>query len=421
MNIKNSLLNAPTMARVFGSNPRMLRVNPLVVGFLANYMSKFRVRRTGDYLILHSHLPPLNSRAYSRFVKEHLVGKTAGPSHAQIGVTNACPQRCEYCYNRNRQGQVMDKQTILDSIRDLRKMGVVWLGLTGGEPLLNKNLPEIVASASSDCAVKLFTTGCTLTPGLAAELKKAGLFSVSISLDTWQEEKHDQGRGYKGAFKQALEAIEIFRSVGGIQVGVSSVLSRQMISSGEAEYFLKFLEDKGVQEAWLSEVKPSLEAFWDPALVITERKRQLLVRMQDRHNAGDGMTVNYLGHFEGKECFGCNAGRKMVYIDAFGEVSPCVFTPMSFGNVQKEPLPQLFAAMSEHFPSEDGCFINKNFRLLQRFSAGQKMLNRSDSLRMLQEVRFGSLSEFNRIHSGAKRPAAGQQRAELLPKLGERL
>ncbi len=402
MNIKNSIKNSLPLAQIAGSNPQMLRVNPSILRLLSDYMSKFQIRRVGDNLVLHSHLPPLNSPAYSRFVREHLLAKSSGPSHAQIGITNACPQRCEYCYNRHRQGQIMDKDTILKTVREMKEMGVVWLGLTGGEPLLNKDIVEIIESVNGDCAVKLFTTGCTLTPEKASRLKEAGLFSVSVSLDHWLEEKHDQGRGYKGAFKQALKAIDMFLEVGGIQVGVSAVLSREMIRNGQVDDLLYFLESLGVHEAWLNEVKPSLKAFWNSDLVITEDDRLKLVRLQDRYNAGGKMTVNYLGHFEGKECFGCNAGNKMVYVDAFGEVSPCVFIPLSFGNVQTGPLPDIFADMKKHFPSEDGCFINKNYRLLERYSDGQGILCKADTLKMLQEARMGELSRFNKLYYGSR-------------------
>jgi MoaA/NifB/PqqE/SkfB family radical SAM enzyme len=280
-------------------------------------------------------------------------------------------------------------------------MGVVWLGLTGGEPLLNQDIVDLL-SIANDCAVKLFTTGCTLTRERASDLKQAGLFSVSVSLDHWTEQKHDQGRRYKGAFQQALKAVEIFQNIGGIQVGISAVLSREMIQSDQAEYFLEFLKGLGIHEAWLSEVKPSLEAFWDDNLVITDDERLKLVRLQDRYNASGKMTVNYLGHFEGKECFGCNAGNKMVYVDAFGDVSPCVFTPLNFGNIQTESLTTIFREMRKHFPSDESCFINKNFRLLQKNSAGRKVLGKSDSLKLLNEVRFGGLSKFNKLYHGAK-------------------
>jgi MoaA/NifB/PqqE/SkfB family radical SAM enzyme len=418
MNLKNTLKNSLPLAGVVASNPGMLKVKPSILWFLGDYMSKFQVRRVGGNLILHSHLPPLNSPAYSRFVTEHLLAGKAGPSHAQIAITNACPQNCEYCYNRGRQGRVMDTETIKTAAAQLKGLGVTWLGLTGGEPLLNKDIAEIAASVSRDCAVKLFTTGCTLTRQKAIDLKNAGLFSVSVSLDSSDEKEHDRGRRYKGAFNQALKAIELFRGVGGIHVGVSSVLSREMVRSNRVEGFLHFLQGLSIDEAWLSEVKPSTEAFWDERLICTEEDRLSLVRLQDRYNAGGKMTVNYLGHFEGRECFGCNCGRKMVYIDAFGEVSPCVFTPMSLGNVQTGALPAIVASMRDRFPSEDSCFINKNFRLLGKYSSGRKTLSEQDTLKLLDEVRFGGLSRFNALYY----PTGSTRRAHRTgpgPVLGE--
>jgi len=55
----------------------------------------------------------------------------------------------------------MDTPTIKRVIGDLKKLGMFWLGFTGGEPLLNKDIVKITESASGDCAVKLFTTGCS--------------------------------------------------------------------------------------------------------------------------------------------------------------------------------------------------------------------------------------------------------------------
>jgi hypothetical protein len=160
--------------KALATNPRILRAKPRALGFLGRYMREFRVQRAGRNLILHSHLPPLNSRAYGRFIDEHLVARSEGPSHAQVGLTDRCPQNCAYCYNRGRKGAPMDTATILRVIRELRELGVFWLGFTGGEPLLNKDIVGITESASRDCAVKLFTTGCGLTQDLAAGLRDAG-------------------------------------------------------------------------------------------------------------------------------------------------------------------------------------------------------------------------------------------------------
>jgi len=376
------------------SNYKMIKVKPSLNLFMLQYMKKFRVIKLGQQLIIHSHLPPLNSKAYSRFVDEHLLRKTNGPSHAQIGLTNACPQNCRYCYNKHRRGKTMDTTTIISLIRDLKSMGVLWLGFTGGEPLLNKDIVRITESAGNDVALKLFTTGCTLTRQLASDLKKAGLLYVSVSLDHWQEEQHDNGRLYPGAFRAAIKAIEIFKEIGDIHIGVSTVLSRDMIRNGQVEEFLQYLIGLEIHEAWLSEAKPSIDAYWNGKSVISENDRIMLSRLQDRYNKERYITVNYLGHFEGKEHFGCNAGHKMVYIDAFGEVSPCVFTPMTFGNIKETSIQTLFAQMKESFPSEECCFINKNYKLFQKYIKENSIVNPEDSLALIKEVEFGPLARF---------------------------
>ena len=194
-------------------------------------------------------------------------------------------------------------------------------------------------------------------------------------------------------------------------MSVSSVLSREMVKSGEVSTLLEFLDSLGVDEAWLSEVKPSVEDFWSDEYVLSEEERRMLVRMQDAHNRAVGrreprgpgaMAVNYLGHFEGAENFGCNAGNKMVYVDAFGEVGPCVFLPMSFGNVKERPLTEILEDMRSRFPGEDRCFCNKNYRLLQAGDGSGLPLGRDRAVAMLEQVRFGPPSEFNRILLGGR-------------------
>ncbi len=380
------------------ANYQILKASPSLNLFLLQYLNKFKILDVGGRLVLHSHLPPINSKSYARFIKEHLTGKSNGPSHAQIGLTNACPQNCEYCYNKHRKGKVMDTATIIKLIQDLKRMGVFWIGFTGGEPLLNKDIVRITESAGDDCTVKLFTTGCTLTKQKALDLKKAGLSYVSVSLDHWQEDIHDKTRRYKSAFQTALNAIDIFRETGDLHISVSSVLSKEMIQQRQVETFLQFLIGLDIHEAWLSEAKPSVEAFWNENQVITEDERLYLSGLQDKYNKQEDITVNYLGHFEGREHFGCNAGHKMVYIDAFGEVSPCVFTPMTFGNVMDSSIESLFPAMKEHFPSDSACFINKNYQLFQKYLDKNGPVNRRNSLSLMQEVQFGQLSRFFQLY-----------------------
>ncbi len=389
--------NKIALAKALWSNMQIIKVKPSLNWFLIKYMGKFNLLNIDGQLIIHSHLPSINSKAFTRFINEHLLARTEGPSHAQIGLTNACPQNCLYCYNKKRKGELLNTSEIKQAIQELKKMGVFWLGFTGGEPLLNKDIVEIVKSVGDDCAIKLFTTGINLTEQLAVDLKKAGLLYVSISLDHWAEKEHDRIRGYIGAFRTALRAIDLFKSIG-VHVSVSAVISRKMLQGNQVQEFLKFLIDLGVHEAWLSETKPTVEAFWNEASVITEEERLSLVRLQDKYNKEGKITVNYLGHFEGREHFGCNAGNKMVYLDAFGEVSPCVFTPMTFGNVRDKSVQAVFGEMKKHFPSESCCFINRNYALLKKYSRGEAPISKENTLEMMKEVRFSPMSRFSRLN-----------------------
>lgn len=397
------LKNYNFLAKTLWRHPAMLRVQPALNLFFLRYLGRFQVKNQSGHWTIHSHLPPLNHRAFGRFVDDHLLKRVDGPSHAQVGITNDCPQACAYCYNRDRRGRTMDTDTILRTVRELKEMGVCWLGLTGGEPLLNPDIARIVASAADECAVKLFTTGSTLTREKAKELRQAGLFSVSVSLDHWRPEIHDRNRGRQGAFDTALAAIDIFKKTGGIQVGVSAVIDKEMIRRGQVEEFLEFLQGLDIDEAWLCEAKPAVAAFWDEGLVINEAERRQLALIQDKYNHRRGMTVNYLGHFESREFFGCNAGHKMVYVDACGEVSPCVFTPMTFGNVRSRPLAEIFAEMKSHFPSDDSCFINKNFRLIRETGQGRGFLDRAATLQVMQHAEFGPLAGFFRVYRRGKK------------------
>ncbi len=397
-NTESQLKNKMAAVLAILKTPQIALVRPSVNLFLMRYMRKFQLKKVGGKLILHSHLPPVNSKAFTRFVNEQLLGRSTGPSHAQVGLTNACPQHCNCCYSQHRTGRAMDTETIIKTIGDLKRLGVFWLGFTGGEPLMNKDIVRITESAGDDCAVKLFTTGCGVTKGLAAGLQGAGLYSVSVSLDHWQEAVHDRGRNYQGAYQAARRAIDTFLELGTVHVGVSSVLTREMINSGQAGDFLGFLEGLGIHEAWLSEAKPSAPTSWNREAVITEGERLKLVNLQDRYNREGKVTVNYLGHFEGREHFGCNAGRKMVYVDASGEVGPCVFTPMTFGNLRERPLAEIVQEMRECFPSGDSCFINDNFELLKRYHRGRMPLGREETLAILSEARFGPPARFFQLH-----------------------
>ncbi len=168
----------------------------------------------------------------------------------------------------------------------------------------------------------------------------------------------------------------------------------------EIDRLMAFAAERGVHEVWLSEAKPTVASLWREDQVLTEEERRGVADYQDRWNARvraghTGPTLNYLGHFEGAEQFGCNAGRKMVYVDPFGEVCPCVFTPFSLGNLRDRPLPAIIEDMAHRFPTGDRCFMNRNWPLVAGLSGGRLPMAYDAGLALADQAEFGGLSAFN--------------------------
>jgi hypothetical protein len=73
---------------------------------------------------------------------------------------------------------------------------------------------------------------------------------------------------------------------------------------------------------------------------------------------------------------------------------------MTFGNVLERPVGDIDADMRRHFPSEESCFINRNYALLQKHGRGQIPLGKAESEGLLAEVQFGPLAKFFDIFYG---------------------
>jgi radical SAM protein with 4Fe4S-binding SPASM domain len=101
----------------------------------------------------------------------------------------------------------IDQARIITSKLD--QLGSLMVSIGGGEPLLHKDLIEITKMISRNHFPMMICNGWYVTPEMARELFKAGMYEVSISVDYANAEKHDEQRGVKGAYNKALNALQI--------------------------------------------------------------------------------------------------------------------------------------------------------------------------------------------------------------------
>lgn len=132
------------------------------------------------------------------------------PMRAVISLTYKCNSRCITCYHWNEEPR--DELTftqLSDVLCQLKSIGVVDLCLTGGEPLLRDDLPDIVRKASElkFDRIHIITNGLLLTRPRIEQLVESGLTSVYISLNG-SEDLHDMTRGMKGAYPRTMKALK---------------------------------------------------------------------------------------------------------------------------------------------------------------------------------------------------------------------
>ena len=145
--------------------------------------------------------------------------------YLRISVTDRCDLRCSYCMSEDieflpRQ-DVLTFEEIIRLATSFAELGVTKIRLTGGEPLMRKKLPELVASIKAIKGVEevVMTTNGTLLKKYAQPLFEAGLSRLNISLDTLKAERfHTLTRrdrlqavldGIAEAKKYAFESIKL--------------------------------------------------------------------------------------------------------------------------------------------------------------------------------------------------------------------
>ena len=161
-------------------------------------------------------------------------------------ITRRCNLKCLHCYAHARNIPFDNELTTMEGkklIDDLAGFGVPVLLISGGEPLVRKDLPELAAYAvEKGMRAVISTNGTLITPQMADTLKNIGLSYVGISLDG-MEEINDRFRGVKGAFKSALKGIENCKKAG-IKVGLRFTINK--INVGEIPDLFKLIEENDI-------------------------------------------------------------------------------------------------------------------------------------------------------------------------------
>lgn len=362
-----------------------------------------------DKYILSTFFPPFPTKSFiqnilavegdSNIFTKQIYAKRTAPISMYLCITNKCPNNCVYCSAKNRQDEKeLSKDEWIRVIKDLQDMHTPIIGITGGEPLVREDIFEIIKAIDERSSVILFTSGFNLSFEKAKKLKDSGLFGIGISLDSYDKDEHNRNRKSNNAFEYAIEAIRNASRVG-LYTMVQTVILKENLEEEKLFKLFKLAKENGAQEVKILEPILSGKLLTEKELnnvFYKEEDREKLIKIQHKANKrGDFPKISTFAYTESEGKFGCGAGNQHSYISASGELYPCDFVPMSFGNVKEKSIKSLWLEMNKSIGiPKVGCFAQRVNKEIYKVAEGKLPLNKEKAVQICDKNKSDKYPEY---------------------------
>lgn len=265
------------------------------------------------------------------------------PSLVSWNLTRKCNLACPHCYMEAGTAEARELTTdeCLALIDEMKALGTEMLILTGGEPLLRRDIYDIARYASDQGLwVVMGTNGVLVNDHVAEQMVACGVKGVGISIDSIDPDVHNAFRGGPDAWKYSVRALDVCRRHG-LHVLVQTTVME--MNYDEIPALMDFARERG---AWsfnlyflvqtgrgrqLNDLSPQATAALLAQMVETQDDyRPMLVRSKC---APQFKQIAYAKGRGGLESGGCMAGTQYCRITPGGDVTPCPYMTAVAGNV----------------------------------------------------------------------------------------
>jgi len=265
--------------------------------------------------------------------------------YLRISVTDRCNFRCSYCmpseifnkdYNYIKQSNILSYEEIIQISIILKKIGLKKIRITGGEPLLRKNIDKLIYKLKYEVGIQhlsMTTNGSLLSDKKLSELKSSGLDSLTLSVDTLNTDKIAKINGAKKSFNldSVLDGIEkYFNVIKTNTVVIKNIndneildIIHKMTGKNSEVRFIEYM-DVGESNNWdLEKVVPSKELLkmidsrYNLSLINTDKSSTAQKwSIENTHT-----TVGFISSITEPFCNGCNRAR----LSVDGKLYTCLF------------------------------------------------------------------------------------------------
>ncbi|MDR1397251.1 MAG: radical SAM protein [Desulfarculales bacterium] len=279
--------------------------------------------------------------------------------HLNMQLLYQCNFKCAICDFWKPPFSTMPQLSLRDIkiiAKKLQPLGPQFISLGGGEPLLHKELFDIIRHLRTNNFPVMICNGWYVTPETARELFKAGIYEVSISVDYASAAKHDAQRGREGAYERALAALAALqanRAHADQRVHMISVIMDDNID--EIEPLVRIAKELGV--TYLLSFYCNIRGVREGAVKPAEIAGRLL-DIQKRYSEFVALP-GYIRRFAeaGQGGIGvapCYAGKNLYNIDCQGQVTRCIDRLNDpVGNILCDSMDEIKDGLLRQFKQQD--------------------------------------------------------------------
>jgi MoaA/NifB/PqqE/SkfB family radical SAM enzyme len=274
-------------------------------------------------------------------------GKKGPVSYLMFGITYECQCNCRHCctgtYKKEKHRELTNEE--VKDVLDQAAMPLV-VNYFGGEPTLRPDLMDLIEyAAERSIFVFVDTNGIRVTKDFAQQLKDSGLELLYVSIDSPYGAVHDEYRGFEGCFERAIQAVKNAIEVG-LKCVMSTYITKENLANGDFERVIQMARDVGA--TGVRYLLPTPAGRWlDNVDVRLSREEERKVREKVIPDFPFVCRDFYFQNQFSSQCRGI-ADKEYIYISPYGDVQPCCFMPLGFGNVRDEPFKDILDRMWSH-------------------------------------------------------------------------
>lgn len=282
------------------------------------------------------------------------------PLALHLETTYSCTCKCAFCSRwkiKGRAKEELSHSQIIDLIDQAYELGVKMIILSGGEPLLKKGILDAMLYARKKGMITNMTTNGTLINENNVEGILSAFDIINISLDSYDEKKHDEIRGVKGTYKKAINTIKLLNKHSkNVCINIQSTLTADNFK--DIMRINKELSAEGISTLFQPmHVNPdnnfniSNKKFSDFNFDYLKEKWGYFMNEYKYQNAFDRLffrdfhekSLDFIeAPFSVIPCFNCFAGSLSFFINPYGEVFPCESLRISMGNIKNRKLTEIW-------------------------------------------------------------------------------